>query len=105
LRIVVPIKRILNDDTISPQNPFKTLKRPLKTTGSKSKKHPRNNLHLKSFKIVKKFREIKNRHGCRCSRIEERLCQKIDLINRDAGRTARLARRIEEKMCQKVHLN
>jgi hypothetical protein len=30
LRIAAPTKRTLNNDTIFPQNPFKTLQRPLK---------------------------------------------------------------------------
>jgi hypothetical protein len=37
LRIASPTKRALNDDTISPQNRFKTLKMPLKKHNLKNK--------------------------------------------------------------------
>jgi hypothetical protein len=56
LRIAVPAKRTLNNDTIFPQNPFKALQKPLKSKGSKSQEQSLNNLHPKTFKILKKFR-------------------------------------------------
>jgi hypothetical protein len=55
LQIAVPTKKTLGSGTIFPQNPFKTLQKPLKNKAPKTQEHGRNNLHPKTFKILKKF--------------------------------------------------